>query len=237
MVQKKEINILIKTIVPYFLTLILIYSFASLGIWQLKRAEEKKSALQAFVASDEYLHINTMTDFELYQKIKAQGKYINNKQIIIDNIIRDGQLGHIIITPFEINASLPWLLVNRGWIQKSTLQQKPVNIKIHEKKLTIKGSLGKLPKIGIRDAEAFENKSSWPIIGIYPTISEIEDVLNQKTLPYILLLSPEDDNGYIRKWEPKFTSPSTNYGYAAQWFLMCLASVIFLIIRIKKSYF
>ena len=237
MVQKKEINILIKTIVPYFLTLILIYSFASLGIWQLKRAEEKKSALQAFVASDEYLHINTMTDFELYQKIKAQGKYINNKQIIIDNIIRDGQLGHMIVTPFEINASLPWLLVNRGWVQKNTPQQKPFDIKIHEKQLIIKGLLGNVPKIGIRDSEAFKNKSSWPIIGIYPTINEIEDALSQKTFPYILLLSPEDDNGYIRKWDPKISDPSTNYGYAVQWFLMCLASVIFLIIRIKKSYF
>ncbi len=61
--QKKKINILIKKIVPYLLALILIYSFASLGIWQLKRAEEKKSTLQTFISSDEYLNITTMTDF------------------------------------------------------------------------------------------------------------------------------------------------------------------------------
>jgi len=235
--QKKKINILIKTTVPYLLALLLIYSFASLGTWQLKRAEEKKNALQTFIASNEYVNINTITNFKPYQKIKAQGKYINSKQIIIDNIIRDGRLGHMIITPFEINASLPWLLVNRGWIQKDTPQLKPIDIKIHEKQLTIKGLMGNLPKIGIRDSEAFVNKSSWPIIGIYPTINEIEAALNQKTLPYILLLNPEDNNGYIRKWKPKISSPSVNYGYAVQWFLMCLVSIIFLITRIKKSYF
>ena len=232
----QKLNIITKKIVPYLLASVFIYCFASLGFWQLDRAEEK-IAIQAYVASDEYWHINNKTDFKLHRKIKVQGKYINNKQIILDNIIRNEQLGRMIITPFEINDSLPWLLVNRGWIKKNTTKEIPVDIKKDGGQVIIKGLLGNLPKIGIRDSEAFKNQSSWPIIGNYPSISEIEDALNQKTLPYILLLNPEEDNGYIRRWEPTISSPSINYGYAVQWFLMSFASLIFLIVRIKKSYF
>jgi len=232
----QKLNIITKKIMPYLLASVLIYCFTSLGFWQLDRAEEK-IALQANVASDEYWYINNKTDFKLNRKIKVQGKYINNKQIILDNIIRNEQLGRMIITPFEINESLPLLLVNRGWIKKNTTKEIPVDIKIDDEQLIIKGLLGNLPKIGIRDSEAFKNQSSWPIIGNYPSIIEIEDVLNQKTLPYILLLNPEEDNGYIRRWEPTISSPSINYGYAVQWFLMSFASFIFLIVRIKKSYF
>lgn len=220
-------------ITPYIFFFIMIYSFASLGFWQLDRAKEKDAMQEAYIADEDYIIIRDRTDMTAYQKIQASGIFDNERQIIIDNIIRDGQLGHMIITPFEIDKNLPLLLVNRGWIKK---EKDYPNIKIESSIINIKGRSGSLPKVGIRDGEAFDEMTKWPKIGIYPNISEIQDQFQREILPYILLLDPEEKNGFIRKWEPRVSSSATNYGYSVQWFLMCFAVIIFLIVKLKKHY-
>ena len=44
----------LKEFVPYVLLVILIYTFSSLGMWQLDRAKEKKEALATFNSSEGY---------------------------------------------------------------------------------------------------------------------------------------------------------------------------------------
>ena len=70
----------------------------------------------------------------------------------------------------------------------------------------------------------------------YEYIVEIQDQFQREILPYILLLDPEEKNGFIRKWEPRVSSSATNYGYSVQWFLMCFVVIIFLIVKLKKHY-
>ena len=106
---------------PYIFFIILIYSFASLGFWQLDRAKEKDALQEAYITGENHINIKDRTDMATYTRIQASGAFDKDRQIIIDNIIRDGQLGQMIITPFEINKNLPLLLVNRGWIKKENL--------------------------------------------------------------------------------------------------------------------
>ena len=88
--------------------------------------------------------------------------------------------------------------------------------------------------MAIRDSEAFSETITWPAIGIYPTIKEIEILFGRKLFSYILLLDPEEKNGFQRNWEPRVSSTSTNYGYAIQWFLMCFGIIVVLIIKLKR---
>ena len=53
----------LKEFIPYVLLVILIYTFSSLGMWQLDRAKEKKEALATFNASEEYELINENSSF------------------------------------------------------------------------------------------------------------------------------------------------------------------------------
>ena len=92
----------LKEFVPYLLLVILIYTFSSLGMWQIDRAKEKKEALATFNSSDGYELIDENSSFDIYKKIKATGKYDDSRQIIIDNIIRDDGIGQMIVTPFRI---------------------------------------------------------------------------------------------------------------------------------------
>ena len=232
--KKLTLNHRLTFLTPYIFFLILIYCFASLGFWQLDRAQEKDALNKAYLSDTSYIDIQNQLAVNTYQQIQASGSFIQEKQIIIDNIIRNGQLGQMIITPFEINHELPWLLVNRGWVKKIMDSNKLSDIKINSVIQTIKGRSGNLPRIGIRDSVAFDENTTWPAVGIYPTIEEIEIQLQQNILPYILLLGPEEENGFKRSWAPRVSSTSNNYGYAIQWFLMCFGVIILLINKLKK---
>ena len=233
----KKTNVILKQSVPYILALILIYCFASLGLWQLDRAKEKTSELNAFNSPDAYIAVNDLSDIDQYKKIKATGRYLNDKQIIIDNIIRDGKIGQMIISPFEIDKFSPLILVNRGWLPKNSDIENDINIDIHDKKYEIKGLSGYLPKVAIRESLSFKNKEDWPRVGIYPTIDEIKIELGQNLYPFIILLDQNEEYGFQRNWEPKISDPATNYGYAFQWFAMALAIIIlYLVLNVKRNH-
>ena len=229
-----KINRYLNILMPYIFLLLLIYCFASLGFWQLDRAKEKDTLNEAYVSETSYLKIRDDLAIDEYQQIQSNGEYITEKQIIIDNIIRNGQLGQMIISPFEISSELPLLLVNRGWIKKNINSNEKPDININVMINSVKGRSGNLPKMAIRDSEAFSESIAWPMLGTYPKINEIEILLERKILPYILLLDLEEENGFQRNWEPRISSTSTNYGYAIQWFLMCFGVTVILIIKLKK---
>ena len=42
---------------------------------------------------------------------------------------------------------------------------------------------------------------------------------------FALLLDPEDEDGFLRQWEPDQSGAMTHYGYAFQWFAMALAVI------------
>tara|TARA_Y100000766_G_scaffold26631_1_gene18421 strand:- start:793 stop:1500 length:708 start_codon:yes stop_codon:yes gene_type:complete len=226
----------LKEFVPYVMLVILIYTFSSLGIWQLDRAKEKKEALATFNSSEGYELIDENSSFEIYKKIKATGQYDGSRQIIIDNIIREDGIGQMIVTPFRISKSSKILLVNRGWIKKKLGSFPDIN-ELDQSFIQIQGLSGVLPKVTIRDQEAFEQNAGWPLIASYPTFEEIENKLGEPVFPFSLLLDQKEKNGFIRDWDLKISGPATNYGYAVQWFLMCFCSIVFLIYRIKKYFF
>ena len=231
--KQLKLNQYLTFITPYIFFIILIYSFSSLGFWQLDRAQEKDALNKAYLSDTSYIDIQNEPIIDTYQQIQARGRFVQEKQIVINNIIRDGQLGQMIITPFEINQELPWLLVNRGWIKKNINSKKLPDIKISSFNLIIKGRSGNLPRIGIRDSEPFDDNITWPAISNYPTIKEIEVQLQKKVFSYILLLNPDEKSGFKRNWEPRVSSTSNNYGYAIQWFLMCFGVIILLVIKLK----
>jgi cytochrome oxidase assembly protein ShyY1 len=58
----RKTDVILKQSVPYILALILIYCFASLGLWQLDRAKEKTSELNTFNSPDAYISVKDLSD-------------------------------------------------------------------------------------------------------------------------------------------------------------------------------
>src|SRR5690606_22816052 len=86
----------------------------------------------------------------LYQPLSASGRYLADRQFLIDNMILDGRVGYFVITPFQFSRDEPLLLVNRGWLPKTLAAPIPSTIGLDASTgRTITGKAGKLPRVGI----------------------------------------------------------------------------------------
>ena len=92
--------------------------FTSLGLWQLDRASEKVETRSKFDTDGGFAEPVDYTALTQFDRIKVSGRYRDDRQVLIDNIAREGRLGYYVITPFETSMSYEILLVNRGWLPK-----------------------------------------------------------------------------------------------------------------------
>ncbi len=108
-------------IVSIIVTALLVVLFARLGLWQLDRAEEKRSMLAAKELAATVSALTTLDERTsirdiVYRKVELSGSYDYTKQFLLDNRIYKQQAGYEVITPFYPSESDGFVLVNRGWV-------------------------------------------------------------------------------------------------------------------------
>ena len=223
-----------RRIFPPLAALGLIALFVSLGIWQLDRAAEKNRLKALFENDAPYTRLTGDRPVTEYQNIEAYGHYLDQRQVLIDNVFVDSRIGYYAITALRYAANEPLLIVNRGWIARPAANEPIPDLSTGGAKRTIRGRVGHLPRVGIRPGAAFEGAGDWPKKAIYPTLADLSAELGEKLLPFILLLSPDADHGFLRRWQPRESGPMMHYGYAFQWFAMATAILGILFWRIRK---
>lgn len=219
---------LFRKYVPFVAGLMFIGLFVSLALWQLDRAAEKKALLDSFGNDAPYLRVNNFDALTEFDRIQVDGRFLADRQILIDNIVRNSRQGYYVITPFRPNSNYPLLLVNRGWIQKTGTADDVQQLDVDEDLRTVRGLVGHLPRVAIRPGEAFEGSGSWPRVAVYPHLDEMSAELGESLLPLVLLMAPDEEGGFLRQWQPNVSGPMTHYSYAFQWFAMALAVVAIL---------
>lgn len=221
---------------PYLLAAVLLVAFVSLGLWQLDRAAYKKTLAASFDRESAYTNIYGDTPLKPFQPIRSRGRYLVDRQILIDNIVKEGRLGYYVVAPFEYASDQPLLLVNRGWLAKPPTAGELPPIGVAPEETTIHGKAGLLPRVGIRPGAAFEGAKSWPRIAVYPNAAEVAAELNREVLPFVLLLDPDEAAPMRREWQPAVSGPATHYGYALQWFAMAAAVLAIAAWNFRKQF-
>lgn len=219
---------------PALAGLILLATFVMLGFWQLDRAAEKREVQAAFDAEGEYRTLAASGEYERFAPLKAAGRYLHERQILIENIVLDGRLGYYVITPFELSADQPLLLVNRGWLPKET-GAAPVSIEVSGLEQEIRGRVGRLPRVGIRPGPAFTGDTGWPRRAVWPETGEVAAVLGRDVLPFVLLADPEPSSELVRRWQPQQIGPMRHVGYAVQWFALALAVIVTAVVLYRRK--
>jgi surfeit locus 1 family protein len=227
-----------RDLLPPLAGIALVALFITLGFWQLDRAEQKREVARAFAGSGDYVPVTGGVEYELYQPLIATGRYLHDRQFLIDNMILDGRVGYFVVTPFEYESDEPLLLVNRGWVAK-TEGAEPAAERAREEvesgTTTVRGRAGHLPRVGIRAGEAFADNRGWPRTANWPTIDELSAALGHDVLPFVLLVDPEPGSALVRRWQPQQAGPMRHIGYAFQWFALALAVVIVAIVVYRKK--
>ena len=92
----------------------------SLGRWQMHRAEEKEARqalLERRMAEPPLRLTGPVAAAEplLFRRVHAEGEWIAERQIYLDNQIRGGRAGFAVVTPLRLRTGAAVVLVNRGW--------------------------------------------------------------------------------------------------------------------------
>lgn len=209
---------------PLLVGAVLVVQFAGLCIWQISRGMEKLDRNHAYKSQTAYSSFHDGADVRPYQSIKASGAWLQDRQFLLDNTILNSRYGYYVLTPVDLGENTPLLIVNRGWVAKSgptaVVAELADTIAIERRKVTVRGRVGALPRAGMRMGDAILPGNEWPVLALYPTVADIEAKLGRAIQPFVLLMDPEDEGGFIRHWVPEEMGPGKHFGYALQWFAM-----------------
>lgn len=219
------------------LIIILAIILVALGFWQLRRADEKRQLLVSFKQQfhSTPLPLAQLKKPKLYQAVSLSGKPITRRQLLLDNKFNHHRVGYHVLVPVEIAKDKPWVLVNLGWIAMGPSRQQLPSLKPIASHVNWQGNIyySKRTPLRLGDSSA----KSWPRVIERLNFKEITQQLNHAIYPFVVLLAPNEDNGYVRQWQPTTMPPERHIGYAFQWFALALGLLIAyaVVLRKKKS--
>lgn len=235
-----QISILLTLLVIGGITLL-----CSLGFWQLSRAEQKETLLQDFaygeaqsaLSTNELLAQPSPTSLRYYS-VKLQGYFDNDKSILLDNKINNGQVGYHVITPLVMNDKTV-ILINRGWIPIGHTRAILPTIHPIMGDVTIEGYLDfayRNPFI----KQALETHSiEWPLRMQGLDLNLLQQLIGKNVYTMLVILHKDSPYAFIPPQKPgTWMTPSKHRGYAVQWFSLAatlLAYTIFCLIRRKSK--
>ena len=209
---------------PYAIGALLVVQFMALSAWQISRGFEKQAERDAFEGASGFTLFRDGVEVRSFQPIRAEGRFLGDRQFLFDNIIINSRYGYYVVTPLEIANDEPLLMINRGWIAKDSpnpdLDEVAEAIRVSGDVTTVRGRVGSFPKPGMRMGDAIASRERWPQVAVFPTADDVAASLGREVQPFLLLLDPEAEHGYLRHWVPEEMGPGKHFGYALQWFLM-----------------
>lgn len=208
---------------PTLATLILFPLFIRLGFWQLDRAQIKHHMVDAFeqrvaLPDLDLNHHLQLDGNQNYRHAAVSGKYDEQHQILLDNKVYKSHPGYQVLTPMQIDGTNKWVLVNRGWVPMGMSRQELPKLDIKQLQQKVEGQLLQPSKGAFTLDGGNIWGDSWPQIIQWLNVDELSTHTHRDFLPYVLLLSKQADDGYVRDWHPVTVNPQQSESYAVQWF-------------------
>jgi len=224
---------------PSLITLVMFGILMSLGFWQLDRAEQKQDLLGEFSGGSEQAPFRldeTMLSFDdlQYQFATAVGAYDAKRQFLLDNRTHNGIAGYEVLTPLRLAGGSFAVLVNRGWIPLGASRAQLPELPVSDEGREVIGRIKRVSLEGFRLGEE-ELREGWPYRIQHVDTDFLGDELGYRLMPIVLLLGPEERDGFVREWHPLTFGPERNVGYAVQWFGLALAlAIIYLAVNLHR---
>ncbi|MFT5932964.1 MAG: surfeit locus 1 family protein [Hydrogenophaga sp.] len=215
-----------------FATVLTMAATASLGRWQLQRADQKL-ALQAEMDARAALPVWSETDLlqtpaprtAWHRPVRLQGEWVPHASVFLDNRQMDGRPGFFLLTPLRLAGSDRSVLVQRGWAPRDFIDRsRTPDVPTPAGEVTLEGRLAPPP------AKLYELGESAPgpiRQNIELAAMGLEFKLN--LLDASVLQTSDVEDGLLRQWPRVETGVDKHHGYAFQWFALCtLAAVLYL---------
>jgi len=158
----------------------------------------------------------SLSDIE-FQKIIIRGHYDTGRTLLLDNQLHRGKAGYHVITPFILNGGEKIVLVNRGWVTLGNSREQLPSIERPAVDGSIRGIANTPDTASFRMGE-ISLGDKWPQVIPFLDIEAMQAQYNNRLLPIIIWLDPEQAGYYQRVWNPVWLSPEKSRAYAWQWF-------------------
>lgn len=212
------------------LMLLLCVLFIALGRWQWRRGNLHAAEHARFErGTREVLALGSkpLAPLPDYQRVSVTGTYDTAHQFLLDNMSYRDLDGYQVLTPLERPGGR-MVLVNRGWVPflgtRANLPDTSINT---AGPVTITGRVGNLPSAGLASGRAPPpDAGSWPRVTSFPTIAQLSGALGRPLEPRVILLDPQNPQGYVRDWHPPGIPAMQNFAYAFEWWCFAVAAVV-----------
>jgi len=212
-----------RAVVPHLAALVVVASCAWLAQWQVERADEKREIIERWhdrapVALEQLEKPVTMP-----QPVTGVGIWQPDRQILIDNRIRDRRTGVDVLTPLRLPGGRLYL-VNRGWAAWPSRSSQLPDPAVAQGTTRIRGVLNTPPGTGVRLGEARTPPGSdWPILVTYFDHDRLAELFGSALQPAVIQLDPaHPDHLTGDAWKIVTFGPERHIGYALTWTTIAL---------------
>jgi len=199
---------------------------ARVGWWQLERAQAKQALLDGIEAAG-HAPLIALSELEAsgaqarFRAVSAKGEFRADRQILLDNQLRDGQPGVRVYVPLQRAAGRPAVLIDRGWLPWPDRAQAAPRAVLPSGPQQLTGVLLDPPGAGMQLGAALATE--WPLLVTRIELVEIERRLG---LPLLDLVLEDRDAPRAQSIRAQMLPPERHRGYALQWFGLSLTVLI-----------
>ena len=214
-------------LVPTLVVLALLPGLIALGCWQLSRAEQKRELLATYAerqveAPLALAELQSLAD-PAFHRVQLFGHFDANHSLLLDNRLRDGQVGVELLQPFLDQVSGHWLLINRGWLPWPD-RRMPARFDTPSQTLALQAS------VYIAPGAAFQLHPDpvgvqWPHLLTAIDPAALWQQLGRDGYGHELRLLGGPAS-YRLDWPIVAMGPEKHLGYAVQWFALAAALVL-----------
>ena len=227
-------------LIPTLATLVAVPLLVSFGHWQANKANQKQTLQDTYDARATQVAVQiprgmlNPEEFR-YRKVAVRGHFEPAYQILLDNRVHNEQAGYHVITPFQIESSELYILVNRGWVPLGADRSVLPKINTPKDMMGISG-IATLPPSKIYELKPPEATTKWQTVWQNLDIKRYREAAPIQLQPIIIQMDNDSSSGFVREWPRPDNRIQTHQGYAFQWYGMAVMLLIFYIVaNIKKT--
>ena len=197
---------------------------ASLGVWQLNRAEQKEAialAVQARTAQAELAGESLLGELDAtalqHRRLSLRGRWLNEHAVWLDNRQMNGRPGLYLLTPLQLAGSEQAVLVQRGWVPRHFQDRSQVPALPDEP-----GEVVVSGRIALSPSKLYELGQGQG--GLIRQNIDLADFRAETKLPLVgvTVLQTDAAQGVLqRDWPVINAGVDKHHGYAFQWFGLC----------------
>lgn len=222
--------------VPTMAALAMVALTVSLGRWQSQRAAEKaeqQALLETRVAEAPVTLTGQVKAAEqlLYRHVRAEGRFVADGQVFVDNRLQGSRAGFHVVTPLAIGNGAALVLVNRGWIARSAAYPAAPEVPVPAGTQLVEGLATVPPRRVLELSDETVSGNVWQNLSIERYAARA----GREVLPVVILAKPPGP-GLVAVEEKPDAGIARHIEYSLTWFSLAATVVaLWLIVNLRRA--